>query len=204
MPDAASRRFLSAAISARQTRARLSLDGASAAHIGAWPSAAARGGAGAPTGTGFFRSASGRRVQPDAPAQGRIRSGGNFQPRMFRRGNLMADARNTRSGRARAARAAARRGRIRPAVRLRALRALPGVVPNLPAYARRDGFAARAHLSDEVARRGADEARRRSGRAISTRAWDAADAKPPVPRAFITDGSWSGRAITSIATMGVA
>ena len=40
--------------------------------------------------------------------------------------------------------------------------------------------------------------------AISTRAWDAADAKPPAPRAFITDGSWSGRAITSIATMGVA
>src|SRR5260370_40687055 len=58
----------------------------------AWPSTAARCRAGAQIAPGFFRRAAGWRAQPDAPAKGRIRSGGDFQPRMLRRGALMVDA----------------------------------------------------------------------------------------------------------------
>src|SRR3984893_10555997 len=64
------------------------------AHRGArraWPSAAARRRAAPAAAPGFFRSAGGRRAQADAPAQGRVRPGGNLQPRMFRRGTVMAN-----------------------------------------------------------------------------------------------------------------
>src|SRR6266851_2379899 len=58
----------------------------------AGPPAAVRGRAGAEIAVGFFRRAAGRRAQADAPAEGRVRPRGNFQPRMLRRGALMADA----------------------------------------------------------------------------------------------------------------
>src|ERR1700756_4957624 len=58
----------------------------------AWSSAAARGGAGAQIAPGFFRPAATRRAQADAPAESRVRPGRYFQPRMLRRGTLMADA----------------------------------------------------------------------------------------------------------------
>src|SRR5438128_611110 len=57
----------------------------------AWPSAVARRSAGAAAAPGFLRSAGSRRAQADAPAQGRVRPSGNFQPRMFRRGIVMAN-----------------------------------------------------------------------------------------------------------------
>src|SRR5258708_4600526 len=58
----------------------------------AGPPAAVRGRAGAEIAVGFFRRAAGRRAQAYAPAEGRVRPRGNFQPRMLRRGALMADA----------------------------------------------------------------------------------------------------------------
>src|SRR5208282_3806898 len=59
---------------------------------GAWPSKGARGRAGAQIGPGFFRRTPGRRAQADAPAQGRVRPNRSLQPRMLRRGTLMANA----------------------------------------------------------------------------------------------------------------
>ena len=94
----------------------------------------------------------------------------SFQPRMLRRGTLMAAHRgDTEPNRARPAfpGAGARRSRIRTALRLRALRALPRVVSDLSADAGRDGFAARANLPDEIARRGADRRSTTTSCAIS-------------------------------------
>ena len=81
----------------------------------------------------------------------------NLQPRMLRRGNLMAERCryiiNTRS----------RRLRLRSAVRLRSLRTLRRGLPDLRRDTMRDGFPARANLSHEVARRRSHRTRRRCG-----------------------------------------